>query len=138
MIDVEQEIYTRVEAVVKEYLESDNANHERMVNEPVKTPATFPFVAFYEADNYPYEKMQGENAEDFSLITYEADVFSDTVNSRVNTCRAIGAVIDAEMQSMGFVRIQMSPQIHEDNESILKLTVRYSAVVDKNKTIYRR
>ena len=131
MIDCENEIYTivktKVEAVYKGI---------HFTSEPTYSPAEFPCVALYEADNSSYDKTKDSSGkENHAQVMYEAYVFSNKKQGRKTECKNIFKVVDEVMSALGFTRLTKQP-FNTDNVS--RLIGRYIAIISKNKEIFRR
>lgn len=133
MIDIESEVFTRVfDAVKKEYPTSF------VTGEYVKSPSEFPAISLVEMDNLPYEKTMTVDPENHVAVTYEVNVYSNLTKGKKAECKAIVAVVDKVMTTMGFTRIMLNPVPNMDDATIYRMTGRYRAVVSANHTIYRR
>lgn len=131
MIDCENEIYTKVHnALLAEF----PALH--ITSEPTYSPAKFPCIAVYEADNGNYDKtMDSSGEEKYSQVMYEVYAFSNKKQGRKTECKNIFKVADETLTKMGFTRITKQPITTDD---VYRLIGRYTAVISENKTIFRR
>ena len=71
-------------------------------------------------------------------LMYEVNVYSNKQIGKKSECKAIFKVIDDEFATMGFTRILKEPISNLEDATIYRLAGRYTAVVSKNKEIYRR
>lgn len=134
MIDVENEIFNLVSAVVQETYPKIY-----ITGEYVKSPPSFPCVSLIETDNLIYENSRDSgNIENHVQVLYEVNVYSNKTSGKKTECKAIIALIDSKMESLGFTRTLLNPVPNEDDATIYRMTARYRAVVSKDKTIYRR
>lgn len=134
MIDIENEIFNAVAKEVRAKFKS-----AYVVGEYVKVPPKFPFVSLVEMDNTPYQKTEDSGSpENHVSLMYELDVYSNKTSGKKAECRAIAAFIDEIMLSLGFTRTMLQPIPNLDDATIYRMKGRYTAVVSKNKTIYRR
>lgn len=134
MIDVENEIFD---------LASEDVRMEfpdvYMVGEYVKTPPKFPCVSLVEQDNRTYDSTEDSGAvENHASLMYELDVYSNKVVGKKAECKRIASIIDKRMLAIGFNRIMLQPIPNMEDATIYRIKGRYSAVVSKDKTIYRR
>ena len=122
MIDCENEIYTTVKTKVEAVYKGIH-----FTSEPTYSPAEFPCVALYEADNSSYDKTKDSSGkENHAQVMYEG---------RKTECKNIFKVVDEVMSALGFTRLTKQP-FNTDNVS--RLIGRYIAVISKNKEIFRR
>jgi hypothetical protein len=68
---------------------------------------------------------------------YSVDVYSNKANGSKSECKAILALVDDALIRKGFTRTMKQP-VSLDDATKYRLVARYTAVADKNKTIYRR
>lgn len=134
MIDIENEVLTRVANAVRVSYPNIGFGGEY-----VKSPSSFPFVSLEEKDNYTYQQTQTSSSlENHIQVMYEINVYSNKTSGKKSECKAIMAIIDREMSSLGFSRMMLQPIPNMDDATIYRITARYRAVVSVNKTIYRR
>lgn len=134
MIDIENEVYSGVYNVVKE-----RYPNIFIAGEYVAAPAYFPCLTLVEVINSVYMvSSTNDEIENHSLVTYEVNVYSNKTTGKKTECKNIIKLVDDKMASFGFVRrfLQSVPNIND--ATIYRMFGRYQAVVDKNKTIYRR
>ena len=133
MIDIESDVYDLVsQAVLADY---PNA---LVVGKETRMPTKFPCVSIVEADNYTLDRTQdsGSNENHVSLM-YSVNIYSNKAKGGKSECKAILAIVDDLLIRKGFTRTACVP-ISLDDATKFRYTVRYMAVADKNKTIYRR
>ena len=134
MIDIENDIFNAVATVVREEYPDIY-----MVGEYVKTPPKFPFVSLVEMDNQSYQKTEDSgSSENHVSVMYEANVYSNKTVGKKTECKAIAALIDEQMLALGFARTMLQPIPNLDDATIYRMVGRYSAIISKNKVIYRR
>lgn len=134
MIDIENEVFTAVSKKLKKAYPK-----AYFTGEYVKAPPSFPCVSLIEKNNLCYERTQtGEQQENHSLLLYEADVYSNRQSGKKAECKAIAALIDGVMASLGFTRVFFEPIPNELDATVFRIKARYRAVVSKDKVIYRR
>lgn len=107
-------------------------------SEPVDTPAKFPCMTLVEDDNSVYQRsLDTALHEHHATVMYTVNAFSNKVSGAKQECKAIMACVDAEMQSMGFVRLFCNQTKNQDSK-VYRMTARYKGVVDENFRIYRK
>lgn len=134
MIDIENAIFDTVATVVRtEYPDI------YMVGEYVKTPPKFPCVSIVEMDNQSYQQTEDSwSTENHVSVMYEVNIYSNKTVGKKAECKAIAALIDERMLALGFARTMLQPIPNLDDATIYRMVGRYSAVISKNKVIYRR
>ena len=134
MIDYENEIFNTVATVVRARYPDIY-----MVGEYVKTPPKFPCVSLMEMDNQSYQRTEDSgSSENHASVMYEVNIYSNKTVGKKSECREIAAVIDEQMLALGFARTMLQPIPNLDDATIYRMVGRYSAVISKNKAIYRR
>ena len=100
----------------------------------VPNPSKFPFCTLMEMDNVTDEKNRtGKDEEDFAVVTYEANVYAMDKFE----CRRIMNALDNAMMELNFTRLSMSFIPNLADTTIFRITARYRAAADGNKTLYR-
>ena len=134
MIDVENEIYDRVADKLRATF-----NGIGIAGEYVQSPSQFPFVSIVEADNTPLQRTQtSDSGENHATVMYEINVYSNKAKGKKAECKAIVAVVDSEMMTMGFTRMMLNPIQNMNDATVYRILGRYRAVVSKTNVIYRR
>ena len=134
MIDCEAEIFNAVAKTVREAYPSVFISGEY-----IKTPSKFPFVSLIEMSNTAYDKTQSsEGLENHASLMYEVNVYSNKTSGKKSECKAIAALIDNELATLGFSRTMLQPIPNMDDATIYRITGRYTAVISKDKKLYRR
>lgn len=133
MIDIENEVYTKVTKPLRSSYDSIH-----IYNEEVRTPSKFPFVSIVEIDNYVFKRtMDSGSNERHAQVVYEVTVASNKTTVRKKECKEILSLIDDVFNGMGFTRTMTNPIPMED-ATIFKLVARYSAIVSESGKIYNR
>ena len=134
MIDYEKEIFDTVATAVRaEYPDC------YVVGEHVKIPPRFPCVSLMEMDNQSYQRTEDSgSSENHVSVMYEVNVYSNRKTGKKTECKAIVAAIDEQMLALGFARTMLQPIPNLDDATIYRMVGRYSAIISKNKVIYRR
>lgn len=134
MIDVEYEIFSRVSKSVKNEYPSVFISGEY-----IKTPSKFPFVSLIEMSNTAYTNTQSSSdLENHASLMYEVNVYSNKTSGKKSECKAIASLIDNELATLGFSRTMLQPIPNVDDATIYRIMGRYTAVISKDKAIYRR
>ena len=134
MIDVENEIFDRIANAIGAVYPSVFISGEY-----IRTPSKFPFVSLIEMSNTTYDRTQSSgNLENHASLMYEVNIYSNKKSGKKSECKAIAALIDNELATLGFSRTMLQPIPNMDDATIYRMTGRYTAVISKDKAIYRR
>jgi hypothetical protein len=134
MIDYENEIFSTVAESVRKAYPSVFISGEY-----VRTPPKFPFVSLVEMSNTAYDRTQtGGSLENHASLMYEVNVYSNKTSGKKSECKAIATLIDNELATLGFSRTMLQPIPNMDDATIYRMTGRYTAVISKDKKLYRR
>jgi hypothetical protein len=134
MINVENEIFDIVSKAVREKYPSVFISGEY-----VRTPSKFPFVSLIEMSNTAYDRTQTSgNLENHASLMYEVNIYSNKTSGKKSECKAIATLIDNELATLGFSRTMLQPIPNMDDATIYRMTGRYTAVISKDKKLYRR
>lgn len=133
MIDIENAVFTKVKtALTKQF---PNITVESVTT---YSPSKFPFVCIEEADNYSYLPTRDTSSnENHATVVFEVNAYSNKTTKKKSECKAIVAVVDEVMIGLGFTRNTKTP-INLDEATKYRIFARYTAVVSKTNTIYRR
>lgn len=134
MIDIENQVFNRVATRISEQFPDIF-----MTGEYVNSPSSFPAVSLVEMENSILQTTvdSGSN-ENHANVMYEVNVYSNKTTGKKSECKAIIALIDAEMTAIGFVRYTLTPVPNEYDSSIYRMVSRYRAVVSSDHKIFRR
>ena len=134
MIDIENEVFTRVAKVLREKFEGVKVYGD----EGSRIIATFPAVTLVETDNAAYERtMTSDLAENHVELLYTANVYSNKTSGKKAECKAIMAEINEVLTGLGFVRTSCQPVANLQDGTIYRMTARFTAVVSKTQRINR-
>ena len=134
MIDCENEVFSRVANAVRTEFPS-----AFVCGEYIRTPSKFPFVSLIEMSNTAYDRTQTSgDLENHASLMYEVNVYSNKKSGKKSECKAIATLIDNELATLGFSRTMLQPIPNMDDATIYRMTGRYTAVISKDKAIYRR
>ena len=134
MIDIETSIFDTVAKAVR-------AEYPKIfiTGEYVKVPPKFPCVSLMEMDNQSYQRTEDSgSSENHVSVMYEVDVYSNKSVGKKSECKAIAALIDEQMLALGFARTMLQPIPNLDDATIYRMVGRYSAIISKDKEIFRR
>ena len=134
MIDIENTVFDAVATAVRaKYPEI------YMVGEYVKTPSRFPCVSLMEMDNQSYQRTEDSgSSENHASVMYEVNIYSNKTVGKKSECKALATLIDEQMLALGFARTMLQPIPNLDDATIFRMVGRYSAIISKDKVIYRR
>ena len=134
MIDIESRVFNDVLAKLK--LKYPDLY---MVGEYVKTPSKFPCVSLMEMDNQSYQRTEDSgSSENHVSVMYEVNIYSNKSVGKKSECKAIAALVDEQMMALGFARTMLQPIPNFDDATIYRMVGRYSAVISKDKLLFRR
>lgn len=134
MIDCENEIFSKVAESVRAAYPSVS-----MSSEYIRTPPKFPFISLVEMSNTAYDRTQSSGGlENHASLMYEVNVYSNKTSGKKSECKAIATLIDNELATLGFSRTMLQPIPNMDDATIYRMTGRYTAVISKDKKLYRR
>jgi hypothetical protein len=136
VIDCENEVYSTVVAALRAKYPSMNPSS----GEKQPTPADMPAAVGREMDNSTYlRSLDSSGQENHATVMWQWEAYSNKSSGKKSECKSIMAIIDDEMQDMGFVRIGSSPaEVPNADKTIYRMVARYRATVSKDKTIHRR
>ena len=131
MIDIENAVFTAVATALRARFSGVNVDSD--VN---YSPAKFPTVCIVEADNYAYlPSRDSASNENHAVVVFEVNAFSNKTNGKRQECKALLATVDEVMNGLGFTR---NTKIPFGEANMFRIFARYTAVVSKDKKIYRR
>ena len=134
MIDFENEIFTAVATAVRSKHPGTTVKSEY-----VRSPASFPTVAFSEIDNVNVDLLiDSSGVEKYAGLGYRLQVFSNKDGGKKSEAKAIFKTADEILCGMGFRRRTYSttPEIY--NSTIFSITATYEGIADVNGVIYTR
>jgi hypothetical protein len=123
MIDIENKVINDVFSAVRSAYSGASC-----YGEYVATPASFPCVTLYEADNRTYKRSQDTDLQEHQAhLMYECNVYSDKATGKKAEARAIANLVDTTMQNMKFTRTFYQPLPNLDR-TIFRITMRWEAI----------
>lgn len=129
MINVFNEIYTG--------LSTQLGSDVSMSSVDTNTPASYPFVSVVQINDSVF--LEGSdccNIENFADIEFEINVYTEQPSKKAKNDE-LCEKIDTYLSSIGLVRRTKMPLSMSD-ESLYRVVIRYSGIVSKDHTIYRR
>ena len=134
MIDIENEVYSRLSALIREQFPD-----VFVTGEYTSAPSNFPAVSIIESDNRTSDTHSDSSVkEKFANVMYEVNCYSNLKTGKKVQCRRIMGIICSEMAAMGFRRTALTPIPNMNDSTIYRMTARFTGVADEHKTIYRR
>ena len=132
MIDVENQVYTKVANALLEYDPTI-----KTMSRTIYEPSEYPCVCIEQMDTFVMTRTQDSSfTENHDELTYTVNVFSNKANIAKSEAKAIMAVVDGVMGGLNFSRLGCVP-VAMDEAQKYRLTARYRAVVGKDETLYR-
>ena len=100
-------------------------------------PSSYPFVSFEEINNSVHEQTSDScDIEEHADIEYEVNIWTQNPQKK-SQADDISNVVDNLLKSYNFVRTTRNP-FQSPDETTYRVVIRYSGVVSKDHTIYRR
>lgn len=128
LIDITNELYSRLKSELVEV---------KVVTSYPKTTNDFPIVTFEEIDNSNIKRTKDSGGFQHSEISFEINIFT-TGTSQMTSAKKIRNQIDGILSDeYGMARNVSRPTPNFLNGDIYRYTMRYSAIIDKNKILYR-
>lgn len=131
MVDIENEIYTEVETAIHTAFPSVNVS-----STPQWIPPAFPFVSFLQTSQSANRKLIDSSGCKFFNVTFTATIFSNLRDRQKSQCKEIENTIDDKMEQLGFTK-SSAEHTASNVPFTYAMTVRYTAIVDASKRIYR-
>lgn len=134
MIDIENEVYTAVRNAVLADFPSASVSG---AYEP--SPSAFPHLTVECTNNSVYERLESSlEMENAVSMQFDLNGYSNKQNGKKSECKALMDSADNVMKAFGFRRLSLRIVPNLADASIYRMTATYTAVVSKNKIIYRR
>jgi len=98
-----------------------------------KLSPSYPMVTIQEIGNTTRQAISG--TEKYADIAYQVDIFSKDIypESGVTVCRNIASVVDSDLQSTyGLLRTSQTRMPDPTDNSVSRMTLRYSGILDTN------
>ena len=136
MIDIYSQVFTALYNAVKAVDAYPNAVVEDEY--PNALPGSFPAVTVAETRYLNDRSLNDSSArEKFARVRYRVRIYSNKQGTRKSEARAIFAITDDVMWSLGFRRqaYTATPEIY--HSTIYGISAEYESVVDENGMLYR-
>lgn len=125
MIDVENYIVNHIISVL-----SEPFPEARVLSSRARTPSEFPCVVLYESGNKTLESTRWiDGIERHAEIRFTAEVYTNDRSGKKEKAKNILAVIDTEMQKLGFFRTSHSYSFTSAESTICGITAAYRGIV---------
>lgn len=109
------------------------------ISSPEDIPEKIPCVSIYEMSNLPDTRSWTWcDLETHSIIDYQVDIYTNDVNGKKARANHYRDVIATFFQRMGFARTMCSPVPNYTNPAVYRITMRFRAIIDKNKETNNR
>lgn len=139
LLDLENEVFK----FAKEYIKEKSKYEPRVYNATPENAKNFPLVIIKEADNYFLEECLDKEDQQFK-ISYEIDIYTMNVREGNNliakeiiTKELVKLVNDVFDEHFGFNRKE-NLNLPNIDQNVDRQHLRYDAIVNSNKIIYRR
>lgn len=136
MIDVENAVFSTVSTALR--AEYPSMNPLSGARQPA--PEDLPVAVGMEMDNSTYQRtLDSSGTENHATVMWQWEAYSNKSAGKKAECKAIMAIIDAQMLGMGFLRTGCGPMtVPNADASIYRVVARYRGTISKDKVIYRR
>lgn len=132
MIDVENYVFNTVATALRKRFKGIFA-----VSTDTDAPSKFPAVCLWEQSNNAYAKTQTAlSRENHAELMYQCNIYSNLSGGGKTQCREIAAVIDKEMEKMGFIRTFGQPVSNPADNSISRYVMRFKGIVSTDGIVY--
>lgn len=109
----------------------------KVIGEVAANPAQFPTVTIIEIDNRVYQRMRNLTIENAADVTYEVNVYTNTVGTKKIEAKKIMESIDSIFERIGFTRILCEPIFNMQDVAIYRMVARYQGIVDRDLWVYQ-
>lgn len=133
MIDLESDIYSYVEDIIK------TAHSNVFVSSQyVQTPDKLPAVTIVEADNRVRQDMSSSSGiENAVSVMYEVNVYSNKSSGKKLQAKQIAETVDNAFTEIGLVRTLREQIPNMKDATIFRIVCRYEGSIDKDFWIYQ-
>ena len=98
-------------------------------SEYTRTTARFPYVQVVEMDNSVLESASTlSTIEVMATLTYEIQIFSNKKSGRKAECKALAAIVDDVMESLGFYRIMLNQVLNYEDATVYRMVGRWRKI----------
>lgn len=128
IVDIFNEVYTNIKT---------SLTSVTVLTEYPETIPNFPCVIIQEVSNTSDTNTFSTSGETYNRISFEVNIFSNT-KTKIADIKAIRATVDAILNDgYGMTRDYSSSVENFIDTSVYRYVLRYSFLIDKNKTVYR-
>ena len=132
MIDIFNELFTLLKNALATY-----DTNIKTASVYTNMPSSYPFVSFEEINNSVHEATSDScDIEEHADIEYEVNIYTQNPQKKSNADK-IASVVDNLLKTYNFVRTTKNV-FQSPDETTYRVVIRYSGVVSKDHTIYRR
>lgn len=137
MIDVETELFHEIVTEIQSKYAW--ASSVIFANDVLVRAQKFPVVTIVERDNRTVEQsMHTALEENHAVLDYEVNIYTNSKEKRKKEARTIAAAVDDAFVGRGFRRRILEQIENAEDWSVFRMVARYTAIVGKDRTIYRR
>lgn len=134
MIDPEPYVFDRVARAVL-----DRYPNAYVTSRYVEAPPQFPAVMVTQPDSSSLPGGADSSLrERFAVVTFKAEVCSNSESSAKSECKEIISVISEVMAKLNMTRRQCGPAPNAADPSIYRMTARFTGVVGEDEKFYTR
>lgn len=101
-------------------------------------PAKFPAVTIVQMENSVLAKTRDANIENHANVMFQIDIFTNSQTDKQQQAEDIRNTINDLMQSIGFQRTFCQPVPNLEDRTIYRITMRFSAIVGRDRIVYQR
>ena len=123
MIDVENEVYTRVAQILRTAHPGIN-----VTGDYANVPSSFPHVSIIQSDSKTVKEFTDE--EEMIQVVFDVDVYSNAKTGKKTEAKKISKTISDAFFSMNFRRLRLMPVPNRDDLTIYRLTASFEAWTD--------
>ena len=140
MDDVENIVFSIVATALRDTFKPPLT--EKLINvngDLTAAPSSFPAAMGAEMDNSVYKRTTDlSGTENHASVMWQWEAISNKSGTKKSECKAIMAVIDAQMLGIGFVRVSSGPEALPNADATkYRMVARYRAVIGKTGTVHK-
>lgn len=134
MIDIEIDLFDELaRLVLAEYPEA------YVSNEYERVPSMFPAVFILESSNTEERStVTSYEGEEAAALTYEVQVAHPSAKDGKAVCKRIVQMLSDRMRFRNFARTMCMPVDNSEDPSVFRMIARYTGIVDRFGTHFRR
>lgn len=132
MIDAETFIFDEIVKRLKDKYAWAKDGKVGFSNDYVVQPERFPWIAIYEEDNRTEIKYrETDNGEVASRLTYQVDVWTNSMSTRKRDARRLISAVDKVMLELNFRRTYLNNDPNIQDVSIYRYIGRYTVIAEE-------